>query len=91
MKVSHAEEIGARAVLIMDNKDGEEVGGIIMVDNGTGGNINIPSYLISKQSGGLLKKYLQQENHNQHVMVKLTFEMNLHHTVSYEIYFSSGN
>ena len=90
MKVRHAQDIGARAVLIQDNKDGEDVERIVMVDNGTGGNLSIPSFIIPKSSGELLKKYLEQDRTGHHIMVKLTFEIDLRPVVNYKIFFSSS-
>ena len=54
-----------------------------MVDNGLGGNLSIPSFIISKSSGELLKKYLDMEKTGHHIMVKLTFEMELKPVVNY--------
>ena len=67
MKVQHAQEIGAKAVLIMDNKDNEDVEKMVMADNGTGGNISIPSFLISKADGEMLQRFLDNEEKKQHV------------------------
>ena len=61
-----------------------------MVDNGLGGNLSIPSFIISKSSGELLKKYLDMEKTGHHIMVKLTFEMELKPVVNYQIFFSSA-
>ena len=47
-KVRHAQDIGASAVIIADNVDQEDVDHIVMSDDGTGGNLYIPSVLISK-------------------------------------------
>jgi len=62
-----------------------------MVDNGTGGNLSIPSFIIPKSGGELLKKYLEKEDEKHHVMIKLTFELDLKPRISYGIFYSSGD
>jgi hypothetical protein len=67
MKVRHAQDIGAKGVIVVDNKDGEDVERIIMADNGTGGNISIPSFMISKSDGDILREYLTSGANKNHV------------------------
>ena len=64
---------GVKAVIIIDNKD-EDSESIIMRDNGAGGNISIPSFLVSKNSGGILLNAVR-ENPNEPIILKLAFEM----------------
>ena len=72
-KVHNAEARGVKAVIVIDNKD-EDTESIIMSDNGAGGNISIPSFLISKNSGGILLKAVK-ENPKEPIILKLAFEM----------------
>lgn len=55
-KVRNVEHAGGAMAVIIDNKPGEMVDHIIMVDDGTGAGINIPSVLISKKDGDRLSK-----------------------------------
>ena len=56
VKVRNSQTIGAKAVIIIndDNQDPEK---IIMTDNGEGGNLEIPAFLIRKDDGQLLRSY----------------------------------
>ena len=80
--------MGAKAVIIMDNKY-ENVKNIIMIDDGSAGNIFIPSMLISKQDGDIIIKYL---NEQQPVILLLNFEMaKAYSVVHYELWMTSSN
>lgn len=72
-KVRNAQNIGVVAVLIVDYVD-EDVNKIILIDDGTAGNIFIPSMLISKADGQLIIDEIEKDNHS-HVMLSLTFMM----------------
>lgn len=50
-KVRNVEHAGGSMAVIIDNKKGEIVEKVIMVDDGTGSGIKIPSMLISKKDG----------------------------------------
>jgi hypothetical protein len=54
-KVRNAEDVGFHAVLVVDNID-EDPESIIMGDSGAGGNLAIPSFLISKGDGMLIRE-----------------------------------
>jgi hypothetical protein len=70
LKVRHAQDRGARAVIIINNELGE-VSNIIMRDNGLGGNLYIPAFLIKKFDGEEIKKVLEKTD----VSLVLNFEM----------------
>ena len=55
-KVRNAERAGASLVVVVDNKV-ENVTNVIMGDDGTGSGIRIPSMLIGKSDGQILKDY----------------------------------
>ena len=55
-KVRNAERAGASLVVVVDNK-AENVTNVIMGDDGTGSGIRIPSMLIGKSDGQILKDY----------------------------------
>ncbi len=58
-KVRNVEHAGGALAVIIDNKPGEMVDHVIMVDDGTGAGINIPSMLISTKDGKKLSKSLK--------------------------------
>jgi hypothetical protein len=74
-KVRHAQDIGAAAVVVYNNKN-DNVDSIVMTDDGTAGNLYIPAFLISKQDGELMVKYLDDPEYTSRVSLQLSFEMN---------------
>jgi hypothetical protein len=56
-KVRNVQEVGGKAVVIVDNRD--ETNLPFMADDGTGGSITIPSTLISKADGDTIKAAYQ--------------------------------
>lgn len=71
LKVKHAQDIGAKAVLIANNIDGQDIKKIVMKDNGLGGNLFIPAMLISFYNANNIKKYVTSHG----VFLSLGFEM----------------
>ena len=71
-KVRFAQEAGASAVIIVDNID-EDATSIIMIDNGTGGNLYIPSFLITKTDGETIWNYIEQSPYSDSVTISLSF------------------
>jgi hypothetical protein len=57
-KVRNVEHAGGRLGIVMDNQQ-EDVSNVIMSDDGTGMGIMIPSLLIGKGDGQLLKQFLE--------------------------------
>lgn len=55
-KVRNIEHAGGSLAIIADNKPGERVESVIMVDDGSGNGINIPSMLISQKDGKTISK-----------------------------------
>jgi len=55
-KVRNAERAGASLVVVIDDRQ-EDITDVIMGDDGTGMGIRIPSMLIGKQSGKILKDF----------------------------------
>ncbi|CAG9316295.1 unnamed protein product [Blepharisma stoltei] len=94
-KVRNAQNIGASAVLVFDNVD-EDVTKHAIIDDGTGANIYIPSLLISKEDGEIIKRKIV-ENHGKnsnanYVSITISFEvLNPDDLVEYEIWMSSEN
>ena len=57
-KVRNIEKAGGSLAVIIDDKDFEDARNVIMSDDGTGAGIRIPSMLISKSDGEILKNFL---------------------------------
>lgn len=74
IKVRHAQDIGARLVVIVNNNDGD-VQSMIMTDNGFGGNLDIPAVLISQEDGILIKKYIKNKKYSEKVSLSISFDM----------------
>lgn len=55
-KVRHAQDIGAKAVFIINDID-ENIESFVMSDNGTAGNLEIPALLISKEDGETFRNF----------------------------------
>jgi len=55
-KVRNAERAGASLVVVVDDRE-ENITNVIMGDDGTGTGIRIPSMLIGKDSGKILKDF----------------------------------
>ena len=58
--------MGAQLAVIADNKD-EDTDMLVMADDGRGATIHIPSFLINKRDGDLLKEHLTE---GKHIVVK---------------------
>lgn len=85
VKVRNAQIIGASAVLIMNDRDGP-IETITMIDDGTAGNIEIPSLMISKTDGEIIKSYVNRESLQTQVSLSLSFEIpHPDNRVEYEI------
>lgn len=54
------QEIGGALCLIADNRDNANPEEITMVDDGTGISVAIPTMMISKEDGQMLKNYIKQ-------------------------------
>ena len=84
-KVRNAEKAGATAVLVIDNKE-ELVETVIMGDRSQGNEIAIPSFLIAKRDGELLKSYVEKGE----VVLKLHFEVRRSEYVVMELWYSAN-
>lgn len=56
-KVRNVERAGGKLAIVIDNTD-EDIKNVVMVDDGNGNGIRIPSMLISRKDGNILKKTL---------------------------------
>ena len=63
-KVRNMENIGVAVAIIIDDSE-EDIDGVIMSDDGTGGGIRIPSMLIGKTDGRKLIDYLKRASEEE--------------------------
>lgn len=61
-KVRNVEHAGGRLAIVIDDRIGENVEDVIMVDDGSGNGIRIPSILISKKDGEIILEFLEDED-----------------------------
>ena len=87
VKARQAENSGFKALLVLDNID-ELTENVVMADSGYGGNIQIPSFLISKSDGEEMLRYI--ELLYEEVVVKLVFEVKKRDFVIVNLWFSSN-
>jgi extracellular elastinolytic metalloproteinase len=59
MKVREIEHAGGKLGIIVDEVDNEAMDAIIMVDDGTGNGIRIPSVMINKKEGEIILEYIK--------------------------------
>jgi extracellular elastinolytic metalloproteinase len=57
-KVREVEHSGAKLAIIVDEVDNESMDAIIMVDDGTGAGIRIPSIMINKKEGEIILGFI---------------------------------
>lgn len=73
-KVRNAENVGAKVVIVInDNEDDPR--NIIMSDNGLGGNLKTPAFIISKGDGEVLKNYYKDSRNTEGIMVHIYFDV----------------
>ena len=88
------ENIGVAVGIIIDNKVDEEVEGVIMSDDGTGGGLKIPSMLISYTDGQKILDFMKNATFVElrAIVVLASFEQaKPDDRVEYDIWFTSSN
>lgn len=92
-KVRNIEHGGGKVAIIVDEVDYEDPENVIMVDDGTGNGVSIPSIMISKSDGETLIAKLDQIHQDKgYVMIKISFDINRpDDRVEYDIWLSSSN
>lgn len=89
IKARNAQNIGSAALILVDDID-EDVTKVMMTDNGSGGNIAIPVFMIGRADGDLIREYLKNPELSNKVALTLTFEINpAPKKVEYELWLSS--
>jgi hypothetical protein len=87
-KVRNIEKMGVKMAIIVDDKE-ENTEDLIMADDGTGHSVNIPSFIIRKKEGDLIKAEATKKD-KKTIYVKAELEM-VHpdNRVEYELWYSS--
>ena len=92
-KVRNIEHAGGALAVIIDNKPGEMVENVIMIDDGSGNGINIPSMLISTKDGeSIIEEFDDCEAEHQLYCVQLLAGFELPHPdnrAEYDFYYTS--
>lgn len=90
-KVKVAYQKGAHAVIVVDKEDSDltskDLQNVIVADDGYGGEIHIPSILISKQDGAALIDAVSKTT----VTVQLSWDIPQNHVVNMDLWMSSGS
>ncbi len=88
-KVRNIEHAGGKLALVIDEKD-EDIENVIMVDDGNGNGIRIPSMMISKKDGNIIKKFLLEDK--RRIALMATFEMDKpDNRVEYDFWYTSSD
>ena len=92
-KVRNVEHGGAKLAIIVDEVDKEDPQMIVMVDDGTGNGIQIPSIMIGKTQGEkLIANFKTLSADNKQIRLVIKFVMNRpDDRVEYEFWFTSSN
>jgi hypothetical protein len=88
-KVRNAERAGASLVVVIDDRQ-EDITDVIMGDDGTGMGIRIPSMLIGKQSGKILKDFAVTSDSKATLSAEFSLA-NPHNYSEVELWYSSNN
>jgi hypothetical protein len=88
-KVRNAERAGASLVVVIDDRE-EIITNVIMGDDGTGTGIRIPSMLIGKDSGKILKDFAVTSDSTATLSAEFTLA-NPHSYSEVELWYSSNN
>lgn len=73
-KARNAQNIGARIALVVNDEEGP-VENILMIDDGTGSDVNIPVILIRKEDGDIIKKFMNDNRDKPEMLAKIKLEI----------------
>ena len=93
-KVRNIEKAGGSLAVIIDDTGAENIHDIIMSDDGTGSGIRIPSMIISKKDGQLLKDFLLRGEKELTYKASLSAEFvvnNPTNRVHWNLWYTSSN
>ena len=87
-KVRNIEKLSVKLAIIIDDRE-ESSENLIMADDGTGHSINIPSFIIRKKEGNIIKSFVINDPSTS-VYLKAELEMtHPDNRVEYELWYSS--
>lgn len=87
-KVRNGERAGASLVVVIDDRF-EDIEEVIMSDDGTGSNVRVPSMIIGKHPGHLLKEFAMT---GEPISLQASFESKAsRYKVDVELWYSSNN
>lgn len=87
-KVRNIEKLGVKLAIIVDDRE-EFSENLIMADDGTGHSINIPSFILRKRDGNIIKDTVIN-NPTKNVYLKAELEISHpDNRVEYELWYSS--
>jgi hypothetical protein len=92
-KVRNMEDAGAAVAIVMDHTN-EDTERLVMVDDGTGAGIRIPSMIISKKDGKTLLDWITSasEKEREKMAIMAIFEMDRpDNRVEYDLWFTSSS
>ena len=90
-KARYAQLIGAKMLIILDNRE-ELVSQAILADDGHGSAIHIPTILISKSDGQILKDSLKSVVNETPIQISITFPLNDRgKVIPIDFWFTSGD
>jgi hypothetical protein len=87
-KVRNIEKLGVKLAIIVDDR--EEVSeSLIMADDGSGHSINIPSFIVRKKDGNIIKSFVINDSSTS-VYLKAELEMaHPDNRVEYDLWYST--
>jgi hypothetical protein len=94
MKVRNIEHAGGKLGIIVDEVDNEAMDSIIMVDDGTGNGIRIPSIMINKKEGEIILNYIIKASEAEKKQISIVTTFNIAKPsdhVKYDLWVSSSN
>lgn len=94
MKVREIEHAGGKLGIIVDEVDNESMDSIIMVDDGTGSGIRIPSIMINKKEGEIILDYFGKATAQEKKQISIVATFNIAKPsdhVKYDLWVSSSN
>ena len=74
-KTRNAQFAGAHLLIVVDNKDFDELDKVILSDDGTGSGLTIPTAMIDKAEGEAILGYMD-DFPEQKIQIVYTFETN---------------
>lgn len=72
-KSFYSQLIGSKLCIIVDDRD-ENIEEIMMIDDGFGYNIHIPTVMVGKKEGDIIKNFMNT-NPNHTITMSMQFEM----------------